>query len=685
MLGKSLLPHFGGSAATWAVCLLFFQTALLLGYLYAYGLTQLTTVKWQISIHLPLLAGGSWFARSEFQSFSHTYFTTPSLQILAHLSQLALPFVLLAAHSTLLQSWLSRRQNIESSPFRMFAASNLGCIAALWLYVFLIEPQLSFSSQSTIWTYCYLFVIAAVALSAGFTWKAGTPPATLRKPPSISSSLKKIWVVETAIPAALLVSLTSYLSFFVPASPLVWVLTLTLYLASIIIPFGFPRLRSPRFLERTWPVLVVMAIATYILHDRIPLALALTLHSSAFFLVCWGLHAQVVRKLPAPASLPEFYLYFSLGGFLGALVASLVAPAVLNSCWEYPLLLAAARLVFRPTARGESKKHGKSVSGQEALWFAGFYALLYSAFNAEILPPVVLLAVGLLLALTFRRPARIAVAGLCALQVFLMFRYDNGLLLKTRSFYTALEVRRSNDGAFHELLHGSTVHGRQSTKTGSQDLPLSYYSPTSGVGHILKSGKAKRIGAVGLGVGAIAGYVSKGQSLDFYEIDAAVIDIAENPKYFSFVQRARQRGAQITHHLGDARTQLSQSNLRFDVIVIDAFHSTAIPMHLLTTEALQVYLHRLSKHGQLLFHIPSKNFAFTSLLQALADHHQLRAYEHVDPATEFPGSDPSRWVLLSRHSNVAATPASSGWRRLRAPQKVVVAWTDQKSSLLSIW
>ena len=631
LVGKSLLPSFGGAASIWVFCLMFFQLALVGGYLWAHWMH-----RFQVFWHGLALLGAVGVAHA-WTEFHSSLQQSTTAAVLLQLAPLLPVSILLTATTPLIQK-------TTLAPYRIFAVSNLGCLLALILYVVVFEPFVDLSHQWLLWK------LAAIGLGSSFVLMRKSTPESASSPPLF---LRKVWLLESGVPCALLAATTSQLSLRLTAMPLVWVIPLGCYLMSWVLAFARP---APYWVIRVWPTATIIGVLTYIVGERFSPAWMASLQVVCLFLVSWGLHAQIYRSRPKLNALTSFYLNLALGGMIGTLLVAVAAPLVFNAYLEFPLLLCAARLLYRPGQEHDTRPslNKRPIRlGLETTLLSGFYGGVYLISTFSVIWPTIL-ACGLA-ALLLRRPARIALGILCVAQIFVSNAHHRNLLHSSRSFYGPLTVQR--EGPLHVLTNGQTVHGRQNLEEGQRHEALGYYNRDGGAGQLfLEHGAAWRdILGIGLGTGALAAYLQADQHMVFFEIDPQVVDLAENPELFTYLGDARQRGASITNRVGDARQLLREHSKRFDAIFVDAFYGSAIPMHLLTREAFQLYLARLNPDGFLAFHTSHPLLDFPKFLKQHARAFHL-SYQLVDSKAASDGKDPSSWVILRKG---ASTPAPS--------------------------
>lgn len=656
LIAKIILPWFGGASSVWSAALVFFQACVLGGYSYAHWLTTHGKPRTQRFVHAGLLiASCALMPILPSEAWRPTGSSEPTLQILLLLTAtVGLPSLLLSATSPLLQVWYMRRTGSEA-PYWLFALSNAGSLLALLSFPFLLEP--AFNARVLAFGWSGLFIVFAVlCLGVAYVSRIVEQPIEPASPSDISMHQEPppgigqmtLWVVLAASASGLLVAVSANLSANVAPIPLLWVLPLALYLLTFIMAFG-----SRRFYNPTWffpPLALAIGCMAYLYTQSIanwPIQFVIPLYLASLFIVCMACHGEVVLRRPSAAYLTRFYLLISLGGALGGAFVAVLAPMLFDTYVELPILLlviAELYVILQWHRRGSRR----------TLW------LVRAAM----------------------------VGGVVALLSHLMLyeievRKDN--LLVRRSFYGVLSVRDDAAAqalARRHLVHGTISHGYQYLSDIYRYLPASYFSPHSGVGLALTALQSRgplRFAVVGLGVGVMSSYVRKDDYARFYEINPDVVSIAD--EYFSFVPVARRSGADFAVLLGDARLTLErQQPQNLDLLAIDAFSSDAIPTHLLTTEAFELYFKHLKPEGVLAVHISNR---YVDLVPVCA-----RGAEHVDRPARVVRSlsdgtfDTSIWVLISANKTLLEQPQFQGINVYTASADPgFEGWTDQYSSV----
>jgi len=650
---KQLLPVFGGSAAVWITCLVFFQTALLVAYLYAHWLAQRShwvAQRWRFIAHLALLllAVGcaiAWSIHSIALAAAH-----PIFSIFWALSiSIGVPFLMLGATSPLLQVWLARLET-RDIPYRLFALSNLASLLALALYPTLVEPLFTLKTQRLAWS-CGFALFAVV--SGILTWRmrsAVAQPAVQFETqneseiPAAPVSHKLLWVLLPMGAAMQLAAVTSYLTANVAAIPLLWILPLAVYLLTLILAFQFPG-RFPRAIVTRFLVVMLAGLA-YMLAQvdvSLPMRIGLSFFLIEVFISCLFCHTEAVALRPQRASESTlFYLLFAAGGALGSFLIGIVSPLIFSFNYDLVLtFLVTAVLALAVTWNGSW--------GQRLLWSTSSVLLLVLVF---------------MLHTAYRRDTPLAV----------------------RNFYGSLRVRQtlSYPGAtVRTLTNGTIQHGTQIFSPELRRVPTTYYAEDSGVGLALRlccAGRPRNIGVVGLGVGTIAAYGKPGDRIRFYELNPAVTPIAEH--FFTYL---RDSAAQVSVVEGDARASLArEAPQNFDVLVIDAFSGDAIPLHLLTTQAVALYRRQLAPGGILAFHVSNQHVDLEPEITVLAKAAWMKAMLVTSYPNEQRGEFSATWMLLTDDAAFFRSTGLANKVREPAENPNVHLWTDDYSSLLPV-
>ena len=643
---KRLVPLLGGSAAVWTACLVFFQTALLLGYYVAHVLVTRTNLRTQVTAYIGLLALSVAQLVRVVDPTLRANVDRPIVSVLWLLSGLiGVPFVTLSATSPLLQAWFARTTpRGRADAYGLFAISNIGSIVALLAYPWLIEPRFTLRAQ-TILVAIVLTMLAILAGVIGTSVRSAeddghaTPTA---ESAGVPLTTRVLWVALAACASLLLAATTTHISQNVAALPLVWIVPLVAYLLSFVVAFS----------TRTWPprwLVVGLAIigllgSGFLLYRGvldIPILPATAAICVALFVLCLFLHSELYHRRPAPRHLTSFYLHVAAGGALGAVLVGIVAPLV--SPGNYDLAIG---LVLT------------AVLGLVVAWPGG--RVMRGVWSA-------LLAAGIVLITT-------------------QVRSDRSAIVRVRNFYGTVRVTHVHEpqkADVRSLYHGVIVHGRQVFRVDLRRVPNTYYARTSGVGLALDQccrNRPRRIGVIGLGTGTVAVYGNAGDTIRFYEINRAVEKIAlsdftylsDSPAFMQIVR-------------GDARVSLAaEPPQRYDVLIVDAFSGDAIPVHLITVQALEVYRRHLAHGGIFAFHLSNRFLALAPVVEQLAHNAGMQAVRVINPEDLTRQVFLSEWVLVTANADFLANPAVM---RARQPIDVPAGlrlWTDDYSSLFPI-
>jgi hypothetical protein len=717
MLAKMMLPMLGGTPAVWNTCLVFFQATLLVGYLYAHASLKWLGRRTQIAVHgalvlLPLLLVGLLPLHLP-SGWDPPIQSNPVGWVFALLFvSVGLPFFVLASNTPIMQHWFAASDTRQvRDPYFLYAASNAGSLAGLLAYPLILEPLLRLGQQSRLWTCGYIFYVAVLAVCAYLAWGKNTavamplPEEADKAEPEGTWRQRLRWVALAFVPSSLMLGVTTALTTDMPAIPLLWVLPLSLYLISFVLVFAKRQFISHEWLIQRLPFLTLAALIPSISQTRFPLLLFLLLNLMLLLAVALVCHGELAKDRPGVSRLTEFYLLISVGGVLGGIFNSLIAPVVFHSVLEFPLVLIFAALL-RPAI------DVKPLSGSKAVWAKrndlllplALFLIMLAVFRflalVKITPgrslTILIFGYSAVWCMSFgKRPVRFA-AGLAAMLIASSFMVGTFGRIQTteRSFFGVLRVTNDPEGKFRYLIHGGTIHGIQSLDPSLSREPLAYYTRSGPAAQIMQAAQARtpdgNWGFVGLGAGAMACYLQPGQTLTYYEIDPLVAGIAENPRYFTFLSQCAPQAKIV---LGDARLKLRDApDGHFGLIVLDAFSGDTIPTHLLTREALALYMRKLAPGGMIAFHISNLYLELAPTLGDLAQDAHLACIIERDTAVTQAQSDAgklaSRWVVMARsQSDLAGLMANSTqtaqWVQNPGRPGARV-WSDDYSNLLSV-
>jgi len=730
IIAKQILPWFGGSAGVWTMCLVFFQLVLLLGYTYAHWLTRRRAASRQFVLHiflllascltLPIIPGPFW---------KPVHGTEPALQILGLLAAtVGLPYFLLASTAPLLQRWLSDATSNSAqrrSIYRLFALSNFGSLVGLLSYPFAIEPFATVRAQAWVWSCAYvLFVTCLIS----YAWTKRRLPelqhtqpandAVPEVPPSLG--LYAYWTGCAALGSALLLAVTNQITQNVAAIPFLWIVPLSIYLLSFVICFE-GRSGGGWYDRRFWmsPAMLATAAMAWAMsanQANLSIYLALPVYAVGLLLGCVVCHGELARNKPNPEYLTHFYLSLATGGALGGLLVGLVAPQVFNSYWEMPLaLVALAGLGVYGCS--EEMRLLPSTSWTANFIIAAlataFILLLLGALPSALDPYTrewakivkgdarwgcaALLVMSALLLQKYRSSRAVALTALLCTLTFDWGYYHSlstGTELVVRNFYGALRVIGSSAGASHirTLAHGVVLHGTQIMEPPLSEMPTTYYGESSGIGRTILieriSVESLRIGSIGLGTGTLAVYGRPGDLFRVYELNPAVVDIAQNQ--FTYLKDSKARVELV---LGDARLSLERElsqgafdrpEQRFDILSVDAFSGDAIPLHLLTREAFANYARVIKPEGVIAFHLSNRYLDLPPVVGQIARDAGFQAVLVADRPSPFGLTSPSDWALVTRSTRFLQQPEIMAFSTPIVSRSELPVWTDQFSNLFQI-
>lgn len=730
IIAKQILPWFGGSAGVWTICLMFFQLVLLLGYTYAHWLTRRRADSRQFVLHILLLLVSCLtlpIIPAPFWKPGHD--TEPALQILGLLAAtVGLPYFLLASTAPLLQRWLSDATNSSiqvRSIYRLFALSNLGSLVGLLSYPFAIEPFATVHVQAWVWSCAYaLFVVCLVSYVCR-RWRrpdlfhlqtlSGAAPEAAPSP-----VLYAYWIGCAALGSALLLSVTNQITQNVASIPFLWIVPLSIYLLSFVICFEG---RSGRgwYQRRYWitPAMLATAAMAWALsanQANLSIYLALPVYAVGLLLGCVMCHGELARSKPNPEYLTHFYLSLAAGGALGGLLVGLVAPQVFNSYWEMPLALVAVAGLGVYGCSEEMRLLPRTSWTANCIIAALATALILLLLGAlpSALDPyplewakivkgdarwgcAALLVMSALLLQKYRLSRAVALTALLCTLTFDWGYYHSlstGTELVVRNFYGALRVEGSSAGAWHirTLAHGVVVHGTQIMEPPLSEMPTTYYGESSGIGRTILiehiSVGSLRIGSIGLGAGTLAVYARPGDLFRVYELNPAVVDIAQNQ--FTYLKDSKAR---IELVLGDARLSLEREiaqgafnrpEQRFDILSVDAFSGDAIPVHLLTREAFASYARLITPDGVIAFHLSNRYLDLAPVVGQIARDAGFQAVLVADRPSAIGLLSPSDWALVTRSTTFLQQPEITAYSTPIVPRSGLPVWTDQFSNLFQI-
>lgn len=715
LFGRKVLPLLGGAPGVWNTAMVFYQSLLLIGYVYAHVARRLPP-RVQLIVHVALLALAAltlpigiadWYPDP---GSAAPFFWLIGLFAVS----IGLPFLVVSTHAPLLQRWFAGTGDPSAhNPYFLYAASNLGSMLALIAYPLAFEPLMPLADQAALWSGGFVVLAALVAACGWGLLRQGPASSEARgmpTSPAIGWRTRLHWVLLAAVPSGLLLAVTTMITTDIMAMPLLWMIPLILYLLTFVVAFADkPWIDHATVIAMAPGALLTTALFSMTGASTVAVLL-LVLALLCFFIITLACHGELVASRPAPDRLTEFYIWMSAGGVIGGLFTALIAPAVFNNVFEYPLLLLVAALALPASAR--ARRITDRFSGKRTpvwLWdlvlpiVAMMLSLAIATDMAQTragqtlgLSSAVALAALLGMTMLARgRRYRFAMhLAACALAFGGWMRVWGLETVKfqDRSFFGVYAVKDHPTLEVRVLSHGTTTHGAQSLMAEYRREPQTYYARESGVGQVLSAAPAlypaARIAAVGLGAGTIACYARPDQAWSFYEIDPLVVDVARNPALFSYLADCTPDARMV---VGDARLTLGkEAPGSLDVLVVDAFSSDSIPLHLITREAFSLYAGRIQPEGVILLHISNRHLDLEPVVDRAAKAENLASRSlWFDPGDNPVGlmKTPSRWIALARSEEaltrvLAATPAGpAGWAALDAkPGRV---WTDDYANLLA--
>ena len=668
LIAKVVLPFYGGGAAVWTACLLFFQAFLLLGYFYAHQLSKIITIKKQISVHasllllsllsLPIGLSHGLFAENSLSMQS------PLFSILTQLTlAVGLPYFLLASTGPLVQRWLTFIET-DKLPYKLYSLSNCASLLALLSFPFVVEPVLDSTQQSLTWSLVYfVYVLLFFWVMQGVVRELeGVNLASLIVTTHDDNKMKMgkailaLWGCLSAVGVVLLVATTNAMTQNIPPVPFLWILPLCLYLLSFIISFHSPKWYVRSYWFALFSLTAVLAILMFFIGSQFDIISQVVIYSCILFTACMICHGELARIKPQAQGLTLFYLIISLGGFLGSAFVAFVAQNTFSQFLEFPFAILSVFLLLAVTC---------FISPSKVSWL--------------------------------KHASMIGFVVLTGLFIYFNQLYISNDIHSERNFYGILSVKdvAVGDQTERRLIDGTTSHGTQSLQVDKRYVPLSYYRQGTGVAlsfsqmrlykkQTLKQTSAINVGLVGLGAGTLAAYGKKGDHFTFYELNPAVINAAEN--YFTYLDDSQ---ATIKLRLGDARVSLSQTlnndpDSLFDLLVVDAFSGDSIPQHLLTTEAISLYLQSLTKDGMIVIHVSNSHLNLLPLMRGLAKGKNL-AISYFHTRAEQSEEHDTQWVWLSRNGKILDSALVKAYQSdWPDNSNTEVLWTDASSSILSV-
>ncbi|HKO71858.1 MAG TPA: class I SAM-dependent methyltransferase [Bradyrhizobium sp.] len=703
---KMVLPRLGGSPAVWSVAMVFFQSLLLAGYGYAHYLIRIRSRIVMTGAHLvllviallslPLSIASGW---GEPPNSGYAFWLLGLFAV-----SIGLPFFALAANNPLLQAWFFRTGHPSGpDPYFLYASSNIGSFLALLSYPVLLEPMFTLRTQNLIWTGGFGLLIVLIALCAALL--LGSPTLAVDAPAEDKISappawlLRGRWIFLAAVPSGLLIAVTAHISTDVAAAPLLWVLPLSLYLLTWVLVFQSRPVLPHKWMLMLQPVAIAGVVVLLAFGGEQNLLLTLGGHQLCFFIIAMACHGELARTRPSANYLTGFYVALSFGGMVGGLFAGLLAPFAFSWVAEYPILLALAALC-RPASP-------ERLRGWSA-WYWPFLAVVASALMAPsyvdgkvmtwleahrlwIIGAVGVLSAVMALGLNAER-RKIFATVVLALVLIRVYPADEGRVETVRSFFGVHKILVTPRGQYHVLMHGTTIHGAQKFQNDDGTLvtgkpePITYYHQSGGIGQAItalreRKGGPLRVAVIGLGAGTLTCASEPGETWKFFEIDQTMVDTARDPKYFSYIQSCAPNLKPV---IGDARlTFAREPDGLYDLIIVDAYSSDAIPIHLATEQAMAIYKAKLAARGAVLMHVSNRHLELASVVVGIAGANDLNSWvfnEDSDRDNEYIFA--TQVVVSARNEDDVGTLATSGqWAMTEADENQRV-WTDDYSNVL---
>jgi hypothetical protein len=718
MFTRMVLPQLGGSPSVWSIAMVFFQTMLQAGYAYAHWLSKGKRRIVPIAVHLvvlvaaaltlPLALAAGWGEPPA----SGTEFWLLGLFTIS----IGLPFFALAANNPLLQAWFVNTGHEDGKdPYFLYAASNIGSFLALLSYPILIEPIFAVQTQSRLWSIGFVVLTLLIAACGVLLLRApAKPAATDEAPATPKPSWLAIgrWIFLSAVPAGLLVAVTAQISTDIGAAPLMWVMPLSLYLLTWVLVFARRPAFSQSFMLLLQPLAIAGVVALLLTSGYVPLLPNLAAHLLTFFVITMACHGELARSRPHAAHLTAFYVALSFGGMVGGLFAGLMAPHTFSWVAEYPILVVLA-VLCRPAFAGrppaqrlfpalEIERHINrwfwpvAVIAALGLILPAFFGFQIVYADTDKLWAVVLTLAGLSI-LFMRDPRKSALLVAVALAVIRLYPTEEGRSDTLRSFFGVNLIYETYDHHFRVIKHGSTLHGAQRLLTADnkppqgKPEPLTYYHAKSAMKQTIDAVRARkggpiRVAIVGLGAGSLVCWIEPNENWKVFEIDPTVIMAARDPKRFTFISSCKP---DIPIVLGDARLTLAKEpDGAYDLIIVDAYSSDAIPIHLATREAMAIYKAKLAPQGVVTMHISNRHLELQSVVVGIAAANDMKAFVYTNDNEE---EDEDNYIFGSDVVIAARAPEDIGalngaptWVET-APTPGLRTWTDDYSNIVGAY
>ena len=705
---KMVLPRLGGSPAVWSVAMVFFQSLLLGGYAYAHFLMKLKSRVLPVTVHLvllvvalltlPLSIASGW---GEPPTSGYAFWLLGLFAV-----SIGLPFFALAANNPLLQAWFVRTGHPNGpDPYFLYASSNIGSFLALLSYPVLLEPMFTLRTQNLIWTGGYGLLIVLIASCGVLLLRSPVNAGALSLPaddadaPAPSWIVRARWIFLAAVPSGLLIAVTAHISTDVAAAPLLWVLPLSLYLLTWVLVFQSRPLLPHKWMLRAQPLAIAGVVILLAVGGEQNLLLTLGGHQFCFFIIAMACHGELARTRPPAKYLTGFYVALSFGGMIGGLFAGLIAPFTFSWVAEYPILLALAALC-RPPGKERLARWGYSYWLLLAVLAVVLIAPSYSTgklfawidnWRVWVIGGVGVLSAVLALGLNANRWKIFATVAV-ALVLLRFYPSDDGRVETVRSFFGVHKIVVTPNGQYHVLMHGTTIHGAEKFKnndgtpaTGRPEA-ITYYHKDGGIGQAItaireRKGAPLRVAVIGLGSGTLTCASQPGEDWKFFEIDQSMVDTARDPKYFTYIQNCEPNLKPV---IGDARlTFAKEPDGIYDLIIVDAYSSDAIPIHLATEEAMAIYKEKLAPQGAVVMHVSNRHLELASVVVGIADANDMKSWVYSEDSGRDNEYIFSTSVVVSarEEADVGKLASSDVWAETDANENQRV-WTDDYSNVL---
>ncbi|MHB8271327.1 spermidine synthase [Bradyrhizobium sp.] len=707
---KMVLPRLGGSPAVWSVAMVFFQSLLLGGYAYAHYLMQVRNRIVPVAVHLvllvvalltlPLAIANGW---GEPPTSGYAFWLLGLFAV-----SIGLPFFALAANNPLLQAWFVRTGHPNGpDPYFLYASSNIGSFLALLSYPVLLEPMFTLRTQNLIWTSLYGLLILLIAGCGALLLRSPANVVVRQNDdadvPAPPWALRARWIFLAAVPSGLLIAVTAHISTDVAAAPLLWVLPLSLYLLTWVLVFQSRPLLPHKWVLMLQPLAIAGVVVLLAVGGEQNLLLTLGGHQLCFFVIAMACHGELARTRPPSKYLTGFYVALSFGGMVGGLFAGLLAPFMFSWIAEYPILLALAALC-RPPADERLPRWSRwywpflaalAVALIAPAWSSGKVFSWMDDHRVWIIGSVGVLSALLTLGLNANR-WKIFATVVVALVLLRAWPADDGRVETVRSFFGVHKIVVTPNGQYHVLMHGTTIHGAEkfrnddgSPVTGRPEA-ITYYHKDGGIGQAItaireRKGGPIRVAVIGLGSGTLTCASEPGEDWKFFEIDQSMVDTARDPKYFTFIQNCEP---DLKPVIGDARlTFAKEPDGIYDLIIVDAYSSDAIPIHLATEEAMEIYKQKLAPQGAVVMHVSNRHLELASVVVGIADANDLKSWVYSEDSGRDNEYIFSTSVVVSarEEADVGALASSDKWALTEAEDNQRV-WTDDYSNVLgAVW